>query len=189
MSKNKNKQPQKPMAPKPVEAPKVQAPAPKEMQKFQSVPAKEHKPSKNTNPMAIKWPTDPWGFTRELRTAVANTARRLAGDAEKKKMLDRTMLLAVDFIEAKYAEDQAKRVRTGEKIRAKEEAKANPSAPKTVAKAPTPVQEPVVQEPELELDPVEDLAGDELEDALFGDESEMEESELEVEPANEDEAE
>lgn len=169
MSKNKNKQPQ------------AQTPAPKQMQKFSAIPEKEHKPSKNTNPMAVKWPTDPWGFTRELRTAVTNTARRLAGDAEKKKMLDRTMLLAIDFIEAKYEEDQTKRARMGEKIKAKEDAKANPAAPKPVAKAPTPVKEQEIEAPELE-EVQDDLTDAELEDALFGDEVEMEDSELEVEP-------
>lgn len=156
MSKNKNKQnqPQKPTVP-----------APKEPQTFQAVPPKEPKLVRNTNPTAIKWPTDPWGFTRELRAAVTTAATRCAGSTEKKELLDKTLEIALEFLDASHERKSAAKTALMEKARA--EQVQTPAIPKRDPK-------PIVQ-PEPELDP-EDvapaLAGDDLEAALFGDELE-----------------
>lgn len=171
MSKKKNK----PQAAK--QEPKT-APAPK------AEPAKAAKaPHKNTNPMAIKWPTDPWGFTRELRTAVVKASTRCAGSAEKKELLDATLAVAVEFLDASHEKKAEKKAVLMEKARSEHV----PTPPIAKAKKPEPEAEP-----ELELeDEIEDVAeeeseedapeleGDALEDALFGDEDELDESDKE----------
>jgi len=173
MSKNKNKN--KPQAPK-LEAPKPVAQAP------QKAEPKAHK--KNTNPMAIKWPTDPWGFTRELRKAVCTAASRCAGSEEKKKLLDKTLEVAAEFLDASHEKKADRKASLMDKAR-----REHVKTPAIAKKAkPEPKAEELEPELELELEPdevapetepeVEDapaLEGADLEDALFGDEEDMEE--------------
>ena len=169
MSKNKNKN--KPQAPK-LEAPKpvAQALAPKAC-------------AKNTNPMAIKWPTDPWGFTRELRKAVCTAASRCAGSEEKKKLLDKTLEVAAEFLDASHEKKADRKASLMDKAR-----REHVKTPAIAKKAkPEPEAEELEPELELELEPDEDapetepeveepaLEGADLEDALFGDEEDMEE--------------
>lgn len=62
-----------------------------------------------TNASKIIWPTDPWGFTRELRKAIVTSASRLNGDKAKKAVFDETVKVALDFVNAKYRKDAAER--------------------------------------------------------------------------------
>lgn len=55
-----------------------------------------------SNPAQIPWPTDKWGFTRELRKAVATAASRVKGDQNKKEILDETLKVALGFLEISF---------------------------------------------------------------------------------------
>lgn len=171
---NKNKQRQ-------AQANKVQAPVAPVIKHAQKSAPVVKADRANTNPMAIAWPTDKWGFTRDLRKAITVTASRLAGDADKMQVLQKTLELGAAFIAAKYQEDAARRAAILSKAQN--------------AHVPTP---PVAPEATVEdelFDDVEDvdaddeqaeehedaaeaeesnepeaLEGEDLEDALFGDE-------------------
>lgn len=81
------------------------------------------KPTKvkmDSNPTKINWPTDKWGCTRELRKAVIATAAKLRGDADKKKLLEETLEVAIEFLEVNYESSQRERKRALDKLAARE---------------------------------------------------------------------
>lgn len=94
--------------------------------------AKQAKVKMDANPTKIAWPTDKWGFTRELRKAVLSAASKLNGDADKKKLLDATIEVAIEFLEVNYESGKRERKRKLEKMAAKE---AGVEAPKDKPKA------------------------------------------------------
>lgn len=167
MSKNKHKQQQKPQAPaqkaEPAkqEAPKLEAPA-------------KHQRSQS-NPMHVQWPTDPWGFTRELRKAILLAASKTAGDKDKKKLLDETLAVGLSFIEAKFKSDEAHRAQRLARANGGKPA-AQPEAPKQEPEAPKEPEAPAEELESLEEPEAEGEASPEnAEDAYFGDEAEMDE--------------
>ena len=94
---------------------------------------KQAKVKMDSNPTKIEWPTDKWGFTRELRKAICITASKLRGDADKKRLLDATLEVAIEFLEVNYESSQRERKRALDKLAAKE---AGAEAPKTKKAAP-----------------------------------------------------
>ena len=99
--------------------------------------AKQAKVKMDSNPTKIEWPTDKWGFTRELRKAVTITASKLKGDADKKKLLDDTLEVAIEFLEVNYESSQRERKRMLDKLAAKEAGEEPKKAPKKTTKTPT----------------------------------------------------
>ena len=97
---------------------------------------KQAKVKADANPSNIEWPTDKWGFTRELRKAVLQTASKLKGDADKKKLLDATLEVAIEFLEVNYESSQRERKRMLDKLAARE---AGEPAPKKTKEAPAKV--------------------------------------------------
>lgn len=57
------------------------------------------------NPALIEWPTDLFGITSEFRKAVLALGQRVAGHEDKKAVVDATLLVAVQYLEAKFAQD------------------------------------------------------------------------------------
>lgn len=93
--------------------------------------AKQAKLKMDSNPTKIDWPTDKWGFTRELRKAICITASKLRGDADKKRLLEATLEVAIEFFEVSYESSQRERKRALEKLAAKD---AGAEAPKPIKK-------------------------------------------------------
>lgn len=104
---------------------------------------KQTKVKMDANPTKIAWPTDKWGFTRELRKAVLTTATKLKGDADKKRLLDETLEVAIEFLEVNYESSQRARKRALDKLAARE---AQGDEPKSKKKEVAPVS---TDEPEL----------------------------------------
>lgn len=59
------------------------------------------------NGLLLDWPTDVWGFTRELKAALIATASSCRGSPDKKAILDRVMAIGLAHIDAKYKNDVA----------------------------------------------------------------------------------
>ena len=138
------------------------------MAKNKNTKAVAEAPARNTNAMAIKWPTDPWGFTRELRKAVCIAASRCAGSEEKKRLLDNTLEVAMEFLDASHEKKAGRKAALMDKAR-KEHVKT------PAVKQSKPIMEAANEPNEDAIETEEDaLEGEALEDALFGDEEEME---------------
>ena len=101
---------------------------------------KQAKVKMDSNPTKISWPTDKWGFTRELRKAVTATAAKLRGDADKKKLLDETLEVAIEFLEVNYASSQRERKRALDKLAAREAQAEEPKAKKKEPAKAAPVK-------------------------------------------------
>ena len=105
--------------------------------------SKKHtKVKMDANPTKISWPTDKWGFTRELRKAVIGAASKLKGDPDKKRILDETIEVAIEFLEVNFASSVRDRKRAIDKLAAKEAA---------ALKEPTRIKEPFDDEGEPEF--------------------------------------
>lgn len=61
------------------------------------------------NTMNIPWPSDPYGFTTNFKTAFTSTVSRLAGDPHKKEILDEAIRIALLHLDVKYKRDNAER--------------------------------------------------------------------------------
>lgn len=61
------------------------------------------------NTMNIPWPSDPYGFTTNFKTAFTSTVSRLAGDPHKKEILDEAIRVALLHLDVKYKRDNAER--------------------------------------------------------------------------------
>lgn len=134
---------------------------------------KEQLESKNTNPMNIPWPTDRWGFTRELRKAFISCASKCSGDPDKLELMKATVALGSAFMLNKYTVDNHRR----HELMAQAAAGVVPTPKPELKEAPA---EPEAEAPESEGEANPEISTEEpSEEALFGDESEMEETEEE----------
>lgn len=135
-----------------------------------------------TNHMLLKYPTDKWGFTRDLRKAAAKTASRLSGDKDKKRLLDETMEIILTYFDDKYKADSASRKTLLDNIAKRDEAarKANGDTVALERGRGAPVQtETGVETKSTSNDTPEankasePTLGEDLENAMFGDEKDM----------------
>lgn len=60
-----------------------------------------------TNAALIAFPTDKWGVTKDLKKTIISLASRVAGDVEKKKLVDETLALLVEHLNIKFEADNA----------------------------------------------------------------------------------
>lgn len=61
----------------------------------------------NSNPALVEFPTDPWGFTSELRKAGLRSAARVKGDPEKQALFLATLRTLALHSQARVADDKA----------------------------------------------------------------------------------
>jgi hypothetical protein len=106
--------------------------------------AKVTKVKMDSNPTKINWPTDKWGFTRELRKAVTLTAAKLKGDADKKRLLDDTLEVAIEFLEVNFESSKRERKRMLDKLAAKDAAPTTPKKAVVKKAEPEPDPEPAL---------------------------------------------
>ncbi len=59
----------------------------------------------NSNPTNLVFPTDRWGVTKDLKKAFIYTASRVAGDEAKKQLVDDTLAILLEHLEAKFKVD------------------------------------------------------------------------------------
>jgi len=64
----------------------------------------------HANPTFVKFPTDRWGLTKDLKAALIAVASRMVGAEDKKALVDEVLRVGVGHIEAKYALDNQKRM-------------------------------------------------------------------------------
>ena len=118
MAKNKNKAPKTQEVAAEVTVETVEAPVAK-------VPAPH-------NPAMIEWPTDIWGLTKDLKKEFLKAASRVGGQADKKALLDATLEIAHEHLEAKFEKDNAHLAARIEKAAAEEAAVAEESKEPTL---------------------------------------------------------
>lgn len=63
-----------------------------------------HAPS--ANPALLTFPTDRWGVTKDLKKALIHVASRVAGDPNKKALVDEVLKILVLHLNAKFKADQ-----------------------------------------------------------------------------------
>jgi hypothetical protein len=74
-------------------------------------PVKEKKPAApaapviSANPAKVEWPTDQWGFTRELRAAGLKAAQGVRGDEQKLAIFMETIRVLVMHMKARMPVD------------------------------------------------------------------------------------
>lgn len=61
------------------------------------------------NPALLDFPTDRWGITKDIKTAITRAASRIAGDEGKKALVDEVLRILVLHLNAKYKQDHAYR--------------------------------------------------------------------------------
>lgn len=61
------------------------------------------------NSHTVPWPSDPFGFTSEFKAAFTKTVSRMAGDAQKREVLDATIEVALKHLNVKYKRDHQER--------------------------------------------------------------------------------
>lgn len=59
----------------------------------------------HTNAAMLDWPTDVWGLTKDLKLAIIQVASRVNGHEDKKELVDTVLEVGLDFLQAKYRED------------------------------------------------------------------------------------
>lgn len=64
-------------------------------------------PDVGTNGLAIDWPSDPYGLTKDLKTAIKQVASRIAGHADKKALVSATLIKAIAHLKVKFEADAA----------------------------------------------------------------------------------
>ncbi len=57
------------------------------------------------NPAQIKWPSDQWGFTTEVKKAISSAAGRLGGSQDKHDLLIATLMVALAHVKKRHAKD------------------------------------------------------------------------------------
>lgn len=82
--------------------PKVETKAPTSL-------AKQNDNGVSANPAFLTWPTDRWGLTKDFKAAVVAMASRINGSEDKKAVVDEAIRIALGHLEARYAQDSAKR--------------------------------------------------------------------------------
>lgn len=61
------------------------------------------------NPATLKFPSDRWGLTGNLKKAVLEVAQRIGGDERKKALVDEVMGILTDHYQAKFERDRKMR--------------------------------------------------------------------------------
>ena len=61
------------------------------------------------NSHTVPWPSDPYGFTSEFKAAFTKTVSRMAGDAQKREVLDATIKVALKHLAVKFKRDHQER--------------------------------------------------------------------------------
>lgn len=61
------------------------------------------------NSHTVPWPSDPYGFTSEFKAAFTKTVSRMAGDAQKREVLDATIEVALKHLAVKFKRDHQER--------------------------------------------------------------------------------
>lgn len=61
------------------------------------------------NAHTVPWPSDPYGFTSEFKAAFTKTVSRMAGDAQKREVLDATIKVALKHLDVKFKRDHQER--------------------------------------------------------------------------------
>lgn len=61
------------------------------------------------NSHTIPWPSDPYGFTSEFKAVFTKTVSRMAGDAQKREVLDATIKVALKHLDVKFKRDHQER--------------------------------------------------------------------------------
>ncbi len=61
------------------------------------------------NSHTVPWPSDPFGFTSEFKAAFTKTVSRMAGDAQKREVLDATIEVALKHLDVKFKRDHQER--------------------------------------------------------------------------------
>lgn len=74
----------------------------------------------STNPAAIEWPQDQWGFTTGLRKELTSAARRVVGQDDKHDLLIATLSVALAHVRKRKEVDA---VAAAEKLVAHEAAR------------------------------------------------------------------
>lgn len=70
--------------------------------------ANDTNPTKvGTNPLALPWPTDPFGFTSSFKAEAVKSVQRINGDANKFEVFTATMQVIMKFAGEKYAAQKA----------------------------------------------------------------------------------
>lgn len=56
-------------------------------------------------PSLIVWPTDVWGLTKDLKETMIRLASRVNGHADKMELVQKTLAIAVEHLNARYEND------------------------------------------------------------------------------------
>ena len=74
-------------------------------------------PNTSGNVANLVWPTDQYGLTKDLKTAVTQLASRVAGHPDKKQLVDAVLIIAIAHIKAKFDGDTiARELRLAESV-------------------------------------------------------------------------
>lgn len=66
-------------------------------------------PKVSHNVSMLEWPTDIWGLTKDLKSALTYIASRINGQPDKKELVSKVLEIGTAHIEAKYALESEQR--------------------------------------------------------------------------------
>lgn len=76
------------------------------------------------SPTSLKFPTDRWGVTKDVKEAFYHLASRIGGDPRKKELADEVLAILMKYLDTKFDVDAAIRQKRADQARAAAEAKA-----------------------------------------------------------------
>lgn len=100
------------MAPK---AHAAEAPRKERMKPSYKAPTKQRAHAVSSNPALLTFPTDRFGITKDIKKAMVTTASRIAGDANKKELVEEVLAILVEHMNIKFEQDKAYRAALLEK--------------------------------------------------------------------------